>query len=48
MPAEPTPEEQWSRMLTEGEPVPRRVYHLHGLLPSDPRRKLCGSTVTRD
>jgi adenylate cyclase len=30
-------------MLTEGEPVPRRLYHLHGLLPSDPRCKMCGS-----
>lgn len=43
MPAEPTLEEQWYRMLTEGEPLPRRLYHLHGLLPSDPRCKLCGS-----
>jgi adenylate cyclase len=38
-----TPEEEWYKMLTEGEPVPRRLYHLHGLLPSDPRCKLCGS-----
>ena len=37
-----TPEEEWYRMLTEGEPVPRRLCHLHGLLPSDPRCKLCG------
>ena len=43
MPAELTPEEEWYKMLTEGEPVPRRIYHLHGLLPSDPRCKLCGS-----
>lgn len=43
MPPEPTLEEQWYRMLTEGEPLPRRIYHLHGLLPSDPRCKLCGS-----
>lgn len=43
MPPEPTLEEQWYRMLTEGEPLPRRLYHLHGLLPSDPRCKLCGS-----
>ena len=43
MPTEPTAEEEWYRMLTEGEPVPRRIYHLHGLLPSDPRCKLCGS-----
>src|SRR5512134_1305367 len=43
MPTEPSVEEQWYKMLTEGEPVPRRLYHLHGLLPSDPRCKLCGS-----
>ena len=43
MPKEPTVEEQWYKMLTEGEPIPRRLYHLHGLLPSDPRCKLCGS-----
>jgi len=44
MPAERTPqEEEWYKMLTEGEPVPRHIYHLHGLLPSDPRCKLCGS-----
>lgn len=43
MPTEPTLEEQWYQMLTEGEPVPRRLYHLHGLLPSDPRCKMCAS-----
>jgi adenylate cyclase len=43
MSPELTLEEEWYRMLTEGEPVPRRVYHLHGFLPSDPRCKLCGS-----
>ena len=43
MPVEPTLEEQWYKMLTEGEPIPRHLYHLHGLLPSDPRCKLCGS-----
>ena len=43
MPAELTPEEEWYKMLTEGEPVPRRLYHLNGLLPSDPRCKLCGA-----
>jgi adenylate cyclase len=43
MPTEPTVEEEWYRMLTEGEPIPRRLYHLHGLLPSDPRCKICGS-----
>jgi len=43
MPAELTPEEEWYKMLTEGEPLPRPLYHLHGMLPSDPRCKLCGS-----
>ena len=43
MPTETSPEEEWYKMLTEGEPIPRRLYHLHGLLPSDPRCKLCGS-----
>jgi adenylate cyclase len=43
MPTERTPEEEWYQMLTEGEPVPRPLYHLHGLLPSAPRCKLCGS-----
>jgi adenylate cyclase len=43
MPTERTPEEEWYKMLTEGEPLPRPLYHLHGLLPSDPRCKLCGS-----
>lgn len=38
-----TPEQEWYKMLTEGEPVPRRLYHIHGLLPSAPRCKLCGS-----
>ena len=46
MPTEPTVEEQWYKMLTEGKPVPRRLYHLHGLLPPDPRCKLCGSPFT--
>jgi adenylate cyclase len=43
MPEEQTVEQQWYRMLTEGEPLPRPLYHLHGLLPSDPRCKICGS-----
>jgi adenylate cyclase len=43
MSTELTPEEEWYKMLTEGEPIPRRLYHLNGLLPSDPRCKLCAS-----
>lgn len=43
MPVEPTVEEQWYKMLTEGETVNHRLYHLYGLLPSDPRCKLCAA-----
>ena len=43
MPTEPTVEEQWYEMLTEGEPINRHLYHLYGWLPSDPRCKLCAA-----
>jgi adenylate cyclase len=43
MPSQRTPEEEWYYMLTEGEPVNRHLYHLNGLLPSDPRCKLCAA-----
>jgi adenylate cyclase len=43
MPTETTVEEEWYKMLTEGEPIPRHLYHLYGLLPSDPRCKLCAA-----
>lgn len=43
MPTEPTLEEQWYKMLTEGEPISRHLYHLYGLLPSDPRCKMCAA-----
>ena len=43
MPTETTLEEEWYKMLTEGEPVPRQIYHFLGLLPSDPRCKLCAA-----
>lgn len=43
MPAERMPEEEWYKMLTEGEPVPRHIYHFLGWLPSDPRCKLCAA-----
>ena len=43
MPAERTPEEEWYKMLTEGEPIPRHIYHFLGWLPSDPRCKLCAA-----
>jgi adenylate cyclase len=43
MPTEQTLEEEWYKMLTEGEPINRHLYHLNGLLPSDPRCKLCAA-----
>jgi adenylate cyclase len=43
MATEPTREEEWYKRLTEGEPISRRLYHLYGLLPSDPRCKLCAA-----
>ena len=43
MPDEPTNEEIWYKMLTEGEPIQPFMYHLFGLLPSEPRCKLCAS-----
>jgi adenylate cyclase len=43
MPTEPTLEEEWYKMLTEGEPVNRHMYHLLGLLPANPRCKLCAA-----
>jgi adenylate cyclase len=43
MPTEQTVEQEWYKMLTEGEPRNRYVYHLLGLLPSDPRCKMCAS-----
>jgi len=33
----------WYRMLTEGEPIDRRIYHLFGMLPSNPRCKMCAA-----
>lgn len=38
-----TPEEEWYKLLTEGEPISRSMYHLYGWLPSDPRCKLCAA-----
>ncbi|HEX5808074.1 MAG TPA: adenylate/guanylate cyclase domain-containing protein [Anaerolineales bacterium] len=43
MSPEPTVEEEWYKMLTEGEPINRHLYHVYGLLPSDPRCKICGA-----
>ena len=43
MPTERTLEEEWYYRLTEGEPIDRRLYHIYGWLPSDPRCKLCAA-----
>ena len=43
MPTEKTLEEEWYKMLTEGETISRYRYHLLGLLPSDPRCKMCAA-----
>ena len=43
MSVDPSTEEKWRKMLTEGEPINRHVYHLFGLLPSNPRCKLCAA-----
>jgi adenylate cyclase len=43
MTIDPTTEEKWRKMLTEGEPINRHIYHLFGLLPSNPRCKLCAA-----
>lgn len=43
MPTERTPEDEWYKMLTEGEPINRHLYHLYGWLPSDPRCKICAA-----
>ena len=43
MSLDPTTEEKWYKMLTEGEPVGRHWYHLFGMLPANPRCKLCAA-----
>jgi len=40
---DPSAEEKWRKMLTEGEPIERHIYHLFGMLPSNPRCKLCAA-----
>jgi adenylate cyclase len=44
MPDKPiTKEEEWLLALTRGENVPKHIHHLFGLLPSNPRCKLCNA-----
>lgn len=43
MPKEKTTEEEWYEMLTSGETINPHMYHFFGLLPSNPRCKLCAA-----
>jgi adenylate cyclase len=43
MTIDPATEEKWRKMLTEGEPINRHIYHLFGMLPSNPRCKTCAA-----
>jgi adenylate cyclase len=43
MTKEKTAEEEWYEVLTEGEPKRAHFYHLFGLLPANPRCKLCAA-----
>lgn len=43
MPNEKTVTEEWYEVLTQGEPNRAHFYHLFGLLPSNPRCKLCAA-----
>ena len=38
-----TANEAWYQFLTEGEPAFRHLYHLFGLVPSNPRCKVCNA-----
>lgn len=43
MPTEPSLEQEWYKLLTEGESINRHLYHFFGWLPTDPRCKLCAA-----
>ncbi|HSM72903.1 MAG TPA: adenylate/guanylate cyclase domain-containing protein [Anaerolineales bacterium] len=43
MSKERTVEEEWYEVLTKGEPINPHMYHFFGLLPSNPRCKLCAA-----
>jgi hypothetical protein len=43
MPSELTVEEQWYRMLTEGEPTLRTLRRVLRMLSSSPRCKMCNA-----
>lgn len=43
MSTEPNLEEKWYQFLSEGESIPRHMHHFFGLLPANPRCKLCAA-----
>jgi len=43
MSIDPNTEKQWYKILTEGESLNKHLYHLFGILPSNPRCKLCAA-----
>jgi adenylate cyclase len=43
MPDKPTPEEEWYRLLTEGEHIPHNLRRMMRMLPSGPRCKMCNA-----
>jgi len=43
MTIDPTTEEKWRKILTEGEDLNHNIYHLFGMLPANPRCKLCAA-----
>lgn len=43
MSLDPAAEEKWRKILTEGESLNHRIYHLFGMLPANPRCKLCAA-----
>ena len=48
MATDKTIEEEWRRMLTEGEAVVRALHRVYGLLPASPRCKLCAARIRID
>ena len=43
MPGEHSVDEQWYKILTEGETIPHTLRHFLGFLPSNPRCKMCNA-----
>lgn len=41
MATNPTDDELWQHILTDGEHVSHHIFHLFGMLPSNPRCKMC-------